>query len=98
MMQVSDDSEYWRRLAEEARSEAEQITKTRAKQTMLNVAETYDAMARGVRKPPRNEPAVKLAEPRPRYGDLAGVYGVHGRARSALTQAVTWSTASSSCA
>jgi predicted Rossmann-fold nucleotide-binding protein len=60
MMQVSDDSEYWRRLAEEARSEAEQITKPRAKQTMLNVAETYDAMARRAEKkekPPGKEPS-----------------------------------------
>ncbi len=52
MMQVSDDSEYWRRLAEETRIEAEQITNPRAKQMMLNVAETYDGMARRAEKKP----------------------------------------------
>jgi hypothetical protein len=55
MMQVSDDSEYWRRLAEEARSEAEQITHPRAKQMMLNVAETYDGMARRAEKKPAGD-------------------------------------------
>jgi hypothetical protein len=53
MMQISDDSEHWRRLAEEARIEAEQITNPRAKQMMLNIAETYDAMARRAEKKPR---------------------------------------------
>ena len=52
MMQISDDSEHCRRLAEEARSEAEQITSPRAKQMMLNIAETYDGMARRAEKKP----------------------------------------------
>ena len=47
---VGANSEYWRRLAQEARSEAEQITNSRAKQMMLNVAETYDGMARRAEK------------------------------------------------
>jgi hypothetical protein len=46
MTQVWDDPEQWRTLAEEVRSEAEQITNGRAKQIMLNIAETYEAMAR----------------------------------------------------
>jgi hypothetical protein len=50
MMQISDESEHWRRLAEEARSEAAQITNPRAKQMLLNVADTYDAMARRAEK------------------------------------------------
>jgi hypothetical protein len=50
MTQVSDDPEQWRRLAEEARSEAGQITNARAKQMMLTVAETYEAMAGRAKK------------------------------------------------
>ena len=60
MTQVSDDAEQWRRLAEEIRSEAEQITNPRAKQMMLNVAETYEAMASRAKKkkePPGGEPS-----------------------------------------
>ena len=60
MTQVWDDPEQWRTLAEEVRSEAEQITNGRAKQIMLNIAETYEAMARRAQKrkePPGDEPS-----------------------------------------
>jgi hypothetical protein len=60
MTQVWDDPEQWRTLAEEVRSEAEQITNGRAKQIMLNIAQTYDAMARRAQKrkePPADEPS-----------------------------------------
>jgi hypothetical protein len=59
MTQVSDDAEQWRRLAEEVRSEAEQITNARAKRMMLTVAETYEAMAGRAKKkePPGGEPS-----------------------------------------
>jgi hypothetical protein len=59
MTQV-DDPEEWRRIAEEVRSEAEQMTNGRAKQMMVNVAETYEAMARRAekkKKPPSDEPS-----------------------------------------
>jgi hypothetical protein len=60
MTQVGDEPEQWRTLAEEVRSEAEQITNGRAKQIMLNIAQTYDAMARRAQKrkePPGDEPS-----------------------------------------
>jgi hypothetical protein len=60
MTQVWDEPEQWRTLAEEVRSEAEQITNGRAKQIMLNIAETYEAMARRAQKrkePPGYEPS-----------------------------------------
>ena len=50
MTQVWDEPEQWRTLAEEVRSEAEQITNGRAKQIMLNIAETYESMARRAQK------------------------------------------------
>jgi|GraSoiStandDraft_4_1057263.scaffolds.fasta_scaffold10879826_1 hypothetical protein len=62
MMQVWDDPEHWRKVAEEVRSEAERITNGRAKQMMLNIAETYGGMARRAQKskePPADERAAK---------------------------------------
>ena len=59
-MQVWEEPEQWRTLAEEVRSEAEQTTNGRAKQMMLNLAETYEAMARRAQKrkePPAVEPS-----------------------------------------
>ena len=50
MTQVWDDPEHWRKVAEEVRSEAEQMPNGRAKQIMLNIAETYEAMGRRAQK------------------------------------------------
>jgi hypothetical protein len=50
MTQVWDEPEQWRTLAEEVRSEAEQITNGRAKQIMLNIAETHDRWRAGHKK------------------------------------------------
>jgi hypothetical protein len=65
MTQVWDDPEHWRSLAEEVRSEAEQMTNGRAKQMMLNLAETYEAMARRAQKREKNPPG----------GELSGIEG-----------------------
>ena len=43
--QLSDDAEYWRKLAEAARSKANRISNPRSKQTMLKVAHTYERRA-----------------------------------------------------
>jgi len=51
---IGANSKYWLRLAEETRSEAEQITDPRSKQMMLNVAETYNGMARRAEKKGRD--------------------------------------------
>jgi hypothetical protein len=42
---LSDDAEYWRKLAEAARSKADRINNPRSKQTMLKVADTYERKA-----------------------------------------------------
>jgi hypothetical protein len=47
------DPEQWRTLAEEVRSEAKQIINGRAKQIMLKIAETYEAMPPRVQKESR---------------------------------------------
>jgi hypothetical protein len=60
MTQVWDEPEHWRKLAEEVRSEAEQMPNGRAKQIMLNIADTYESMARRAQKrkePPADEPS-----------------------------------------
>jgi hypothetical protein len=67
---IGANSKYWRRLAEETRSEAEQITNPRSKQMMLNVAETYNGMARRAEKKGRDPhqnagiPAPAMCPPR----------------------------------
>jgi len=45
---ISDDPEYWRKQAEEARSLAEQIADAYTKSIMLGVARSYDKIARWV--------------------------------------------------
>jgi hypothetical protein len=54
MTQVWDEPEHWRKVAEEVRSEAEQMPNGRAKQIMLNIADTYESIARRAQK--RKEP------------------------------------------
>jgi hypothetical protein len=67
---IGANSKYWLRLAEETRSEAEQITDPRSKQMMLNVAETYNGMARRAEKKGRDPhqnagiPAPAMCPPR----------------------------------
>ena len=50
--QISDDAEYWRKLAEAARSKADRISNPRSKQTMLEVADTYERKADQEKKKP----------------------------------------------
>ena len=40
-----DEAEYWRKLAKEARHEANQISNSRSKQTILEVAHAYERLA-----------------------------------------------------
>jgi len=40
------DAEYWRKRAEEARTVAERMTSAEIKAAMLDVAESYDRVAR----------------------------------------------------
>jgi hypothetical protein len=41
-----DNAERWRKLAEEARAVADQLTDLDAKQTMVRIAEGYELLAR----------------------------------------------------
>jgi hypothetical protein len=43
---AKDDPKYWSDLAEEARARAEESPESKNKQTLLDVARTYDNMAR----------------------------------------------------
>jgi len=45
MMQLSQVPDYWRSLAEEARSAADGITSPCSKQLILKIAEAYERMA-----------------------------------------------------
>jgi hypothetical protein len=42
---VSVEAEYWRKLAVVARSRADELTNSRSKQTMVNVAQAYERRA-----------------------------------------------------
>ena len=46
MQSVSDSAERWRKLAEEARAVADQLTDPGAKQIMLTIAAGYERLAR----------------------------------------------------
>jgi hypothetical protein len=43
---AGDDPKYWSDLADEARARAEESREPKTKQTLLDVARTYDNMAR----------------------------------------------------
>jgi hypothetical protein len=59
MAQLTDPAEYWRRLAEQARREAERKTNARSRQVMITLALTYDRLANEAekKKPPSREPS-----------------------------------------
>jgi hypothetical protein len=50
MTQLTDPAEYWRRLAEQARREAERKTNPRSRQLMITLAQTYDRLANEAEK------------------------------------------------
>jgi hypothetical protein len=54
MTQLTDPAEYWRRLAEQARREAERKTNARSRQVMITLALTYERLANEAekKKPP----------------------------------------------
>jgi hypothetical protein len=58
MMPLTDPAEYWRRLAEQARREAERKTNARARQVMITLARTYERRANEAekKKPSGDEP------------------------------------------
>jgi hypothetical protein len=47
---ILEDPLYWRARAEEARTEADQLTDVSAKVTMLRIAEDYDRLAEVARQ------------------------------------------------
>jgi hypothetical protein len=51
----SDDPEYWRKRAEEARTLAEQMVEAHTKSLMLGIAVSYDKIAKWVEQR-RDEP------------------------------------------
>jgi hypothetical protein len=59
MLQHTDPAEYWRRLAQQARREAERKTNARSRQVMITLALTYERLANEAekKKPPDDEPS-----------------------------------------
>ena len=59
MTQFTNLAEYWRRLAEQTRREAERKTNARSRQIMITLAQTYDRLANEAekKKPPGDEPS-----------------------------------------
>jgi hypothetical protein len=61
MTYISDEAEYWRKLAEEARREAERRINARSKQIMLKASQTYDRRADQATKEERGARIVSQA-------------------------------------
>jgi hypothetical protein len=61
MTYISDEAEYWRKLAEGARREAERRTNDRWKQIMLKASQTYDRRADQATKEERGAHIVSQA-------------------------------------
>jgi hypothetical protein len=61
MTYISDEAEYWRKLAEGARREAERRINARSKQIMLKASQTYDRRANQATKEERGARIVSQA-------------------------------------
>jgi hypothetical protein len=61
MRYISDEAEYWRKLAEEARRDAERRTNDRWKQIMLKASQNYDRRADQATKEERGARIVSQA-------------------------------------
>ena len=61
MRYISDEAEYWRKLAERARREAERRINDRWKQIMLKASQTYDRRADQATKEERGAHIVSQA-------------------------------------
>jgi heptaprenylglyceryl phosphate synthase len=53
-LNVSDDPDYWRARAEEARSIAEQMADAHTKAIMIGIAQSYDKIVKWVEERIRN--------------------------------------------
>jgi hypothetical protein len=53
---ISEDPEYWRKRAEEARSIGEQMRDTHMKAVMLGIAQSYEKIAKWVEERISREP------------------------------------------
>jgi hypothetical protein len=53
---ISDDPEYWRKRAEEARTLSEQMRDTHMKAVMIGIAESYKKIAKWVEERVNGEP------------------------------------------